>query len=409
MKKLVSFLALLCLGFTALACPVSAAAQNIGGTPMVFVHGLAGWGNGTNLNNTLPYWGTTAGDIMAYLNTQGYRSYAASVSPVSSAWDRACELYAHLTGTRTDYGEAHANAHSHDRFGPTYEKLGPDWPNESIHLIGHSFGGATIRLFTQLCAEGSTAERAATPQGELSRLFSGKLGGSIVSVITLTAPHNGTTALSEPIRGVNVTAIEVALYNLAGISALSPSFAAFYPFYLQQFGIARGAGPAGFIQNFAGFDQTTDSAQYDLSVDGAQEVNRGIRCQPDIYYFSYAADVTRENKAGERVPLTRTNLLIAECSLRMGQKRDPVTTPGGITLDDGWLPNDGLVNTISALYPFREPHQVYSEKTIRPGIWQVMPVIAGWDHLDFCGGMRPGGTKGVKEFYHGLAQMLGAL
>jgi len=34
-------------------------------------------------------------------------AYAASVAPNGSAWDRACELYAQLSGTRVDYGKAH--------------------------------------------------------------------------------------------------------------------------------------------------------------------------------------------------------------------------------------------------------------------------------------------------------------
>ena len=53
-------------------------------------------------------WGMTGGDTIIYLNNQGYESYSASVDPAGSAWDRACELYAELYGTRVDYGEAHS-------------------------------------------------------------------------------------------------------------------------------------------------------------------------------------------------------------------------------------------------------------------------------------------------------------
>lgn len=40
------------------------------------------------------------GDLISYLNEKGFDSYAASVSPFGSAWDRACELYAQIYGKR---------------------------------------------------------------------------------------------------------------------------------------------------------------------------------------------------------------------------------------------------------------------------------------------------------------------
>ena len=89
-------------------------------TPCVFVHGLGGWGNYDTVNEVAPYWGMTTGSLLAYLESEGYDCYAASVGPISSAWDRACELYAQLTGTTVDYGAAHSAAHNHDRYGKTY-------------------------------------------------------------------------------------------------------------------------------------------------------------------------------------------------------------------------------------------------------------------------------------------------
>ena len=51
------------------------------------------------------------------LNEKGIEAYAPAVGPLSSAWDRACELYAQLMGTRVDYGEAHSKMHGHNRYG----------------------------------------------------------------------------------------------------------------------------------------------------------------------------------------------------------------------------------------------------------------------------------------------------
>ena len=86
-----------------------------------------------------------------------------SVGPLSSACDRACELYAQLTGTTVDYGAAHAAEYGHARYGATYDKpLFAGWSaSKKINLVGHSFGGATIRLFIDILADGSAEEQAA--------------------------------------------------------------------------------------------------------------------------------------------------------------------------------------------------------------------------------------------------------
>ena len=89
--------------------------------PTIYVHGLMGWGEHDQIYAVTPYWGLTS-DLMPYLTGKGYESYAASVGPLSSAWDRACELYAQLTGTTVDYGAAHAAEYGHARYGVTYDK-----------------------------------------------------------------------------------------------------------------------------------------------------------------------------------------------------------------------------------------------------------------------------------------------
>lgn len=160
-------------------------------TPCVFVHGLGGWGNYDTVNEVAPYWGMTTGSLLAYLESEGYDCYAASVGPISSAWDRACELYAQLTGTTVDYGAAHSAAHNHDRYGKTYaQPLFSGWgPEKRIHLFGHSFGGATVRLFTQIACEGIQEEIDASPT-DVSPFFRGGMDSWIYSVTTLAAPHN---------------------------------------------------------------------------------------------------------------------------------------------------------------------------------------------------------------------------
>ena len=383
--------------------------------PIVFVHGLGGWGEGALIDKAMPHWGMMAGSMRKELGRLGYEAYAASLGPVSSTWDRACELYAHLTGARVDYGQAHAQAHGHSRYGETYkEPLVKDWgPKRPIALLGHSFGGATIRLFAQLCEQGSKAEKAAK-QENLSPLFTGELKGRIFAVVTLGAPHNGSTAtegvlVEEGSMGASLPG-QMMMVMRAGM--ILPGVEQMYPFHMEHFGASMAdfyRSPVTTWRATEAFLDQKDGAAWDLTVDGAKALNRTIRCQKGIYYFSYAAQATEPDAEGNQVPKDFVWGMFRDSSTIMGKKRPPYTTPGGVRIDDSWLPNDGLVNLVSAQYPFGEPHKAYNAKKIVRGVWQVMPTVTNFDHVDFAGGFTPGGVEGVNEFYVGIAEMLEGL
>ena len=115
-KKFLCLLLALVMAGSLLLLPAAAANTQSGAEryPTIYVHGLMGWGEHDQIYAVIPYWGLTS-DLMPYLTGKGYESYAASVGPLSSAWDRACELYAQLTGTTVDYGAAHAAEYGHAR------------------------------------------------------------------------------------------------------------------------------------------------------------------------------------------------------------------------------------------------------------------------------------------------------
>ncbi|MBQ8469639.1 MAG: hypothetical protein IJ547_03475, partial [Clostridia bacterium] len=67
------------------------------------------------------------------------------------------------------------------------------------------------------------------------------------------------------------------------------------------------------------------------------------------------------------------------------------TTDGGFAITKEWLPNDGLVNTISAKAPFNAPSRKFDpEKSnlaaVKPGVWNVFPTYLG-DHMSVSGGL----------------------
>ena len=76
MNKTRRFLSLLLtLVLTLGLCVIPAAAANTqarSDDPVVFVHGLMGWGQRDKINRIMPYWGMTTGSLTDYLSSQGY-------------------------------------------------------------------------------------------------------------------------------------------------------------------------------------------------------------------------------------------------------------------------------------------------------------------------------------------------
>ena len=354
----------------------------------VLVHGLGGWGEGSGINNVASYWGGGAYDLKKNLEVDGYTVHTPSIGPVSSAWDRACELYAQLTGTRVDYGEAHSKEHNHDRYGKTYTTpLVENWGEKvnggqkvKINLVGHSFGGATVRLLTSLLEYGSEAEIQATGDNT-SALFTGGKGDYVHSVTALCAPHNGST-LTEVLNtlgsGVGISDTTDLLMSLCfGLAGISTPAEGLYDFGLDQFGI-------GETDAHSAIDTLTsagnDHAAYDLSPDGAAELNKKIKTVEGVYYFSYAYSTTKQGSIlGNHIPTTSTLPVLYPFALAMGAYTG--TTDGGISIDDSWKENDGLVNLVSAQYPFGEEHTAFpeNEKDFRTGVWYVAQTREG-DH-----------------------------
>lgn len=385
--------------------------------PFVFVHGLNGWGGAEDINGIVPYWGATTGDLMAYLQGEGYECYSASVGPLSSAWDRACELYAQLMGTTVDYGEAHSEEHNHDRFGRTYyTSLIPDWGQldengklQKIHLIGHSFGGTTVRMLIQLLTEGSAEELAVTPADEISGLFTGGKGDWVKSATTICTPHNSSTVYYPLVAlGLDVV-VQTFSYIYAGIMGRSLFNGGMVDFHLEQFGLTDVPGGEKADNFFVALGRVLankeDSCQYDLTPQGSTEINGELDINDGVYYFSYPFSTTKRLPGTEiEVPLIKTNPVIFLTAVVMGfmQFTDPVT---GTVYDEKWLANDALVNTESAKYPFDEPYKDFDD-TYEKGIWNVMPVQEG-DHGAAIGLFAD--KDETQSFYLELCEMLNAL
>ena len=366
--------------------------------PYVFVHGMAGWGAANPEYEEDPYWGGGYGksntDMIKILNSQGVKAYAAQVGPFNSAWDRACELYAQLTGTVTDYGEVHSKEHNHDRYGFSYAGkplMGKTWnPANKINLVGHSFGGATIRLFTSLMAYGSEKEVAATKE-TTSPLFRGG-HNSVHSCITLSSPHNGTPLMNQFFGNGFSHFLLGSYYNFMGM--LTGDKLWMVSLQMSHFGLTPKQSARRTVINpvrifrYAG---SKDNSYYDLTIGGARELNKTIRLSDKTYYYSYSAVATEASSlTGRQKLVSSAATVFGFTSFFLGISAGG--TFDGTKMEGNWLLHDGVVPLASALYPLCDEQTatyytdaVKKGQKIHKGRWYYMDPLMGTDHLDFCG------------------------
>jgi triacylglycerol lipase len=388
--------------------------------PIVLVHGFLGFAEKGPAG--LNYWGGRL-DLAEELRDRGYPAYAAAIGPVSSNWDRACELFAAIRGGRVDYGLAHARASGHERFGRIYPGLLPDWgETRRVHLVGHSMGGLTSRLLVHLLEEGDEAESRATPAEELSPLFAGGHSGEaawVRSVTSLASPHDGTpAAFHYNTANPGLRRFAAGLYYRAvgrtprdGQEAQAGGCTLALDLHLEAWGLAPAPGESRcrFRRRFAEAEdwwRSRDTGMWDGSPQGARELNLRAAARPDVYYFSWATEqTTRDPLSGRQVPEPGMSFLIYSQAAYIG----------GFGSDPAWWPNDGIVSTCSMDGP-----ALGSEDRIVPygaeplaGVWNFMGVLSSCDHLDLigvpCSRRHPADTSGLPEFYAGIAALLAGL
>ncbi|EJD03643.1 alpha/beta-hydrolase [Fomitiporia mediterranea MF3/22] len=214
----------------------------------------------------------------------------ASVGPVSSLHDRACELYYTIKGGTVDYGEEHARQNGHKRFGRHHlTGLYPTWSLfNPLHFLGHSIGGTTIMKLQYLLSIG----------------FFGSEGhpDMILSVTTVSAPFRGTQLVyslgerkdSAPaVRPFSVgSAIAKAVHVLSYFSPLLPK-----SIDLHSDSRALSYHESSFKEFLhhlwrSDWAEGRDATPFDCTFDAADERDatdkEGV-CNPRTYYTSFTA------------------------------------------------------------------------------------------------------------------------
>lgn len=366
--------------------------------PIILVHGFNGFTDDINPNVLSHYWGGDKLNIRQELEQNGYNAYEASISAFGSNYDRAVELYYYIKGGTVDYGAAHAERYGHERYGKTYEGVYKDWqPGQKVHLVGHSMGGQTVRQLEELLRNGSQEEieYQKTHGGDISPLLQGGHDNMVSSITTLGTPHNGTHASDKLGNEAIVRQIAFDIGKQLGNKNSRVDFG------LSQWGLKQQPGESylSYLSRAktSKLWQTKDNGLYDLTRDGATDLNRKTSLNPNIVYKTYTGEATHSTLFGKHkadynlfLPFTVTANLIGKAT------------------EKEWRENDGLVSVISSQHPF---NQAYTEATDtnQKGIWQVMPTKHDWDHVDFVG-QDSTDTKRTREelqqFWYDLADDL---
>ncbi|WP_085829427.1 esterase/lipase family protein [Clostridium massiliodielmoense] len=397
-------------------------AQNKNNYPIVLCHGCNGWGRNENFGTVAfgarYYWGGNV-DLQQKLIENGFTTYTAAVGPLSSNWDRACELYVQIKGGRVDYGEAHAKKHGHSRYGRYYRGFYPQWGTKDengnirkVHLIGHSQGGQTVRMLTTLLGQGKQEEISATGE-KTSELFKG--GHSWISgLITLASPHDGTTLAD--MKGTDVGAA-LGIGAMGSILGNISNSDIIFDLKVDQWGLKRRPSESflSYFNRCAASKMWTskDICSVDLSTNGAVAQNKWVKAQPNVYYFSWACCGTMRNPISilghhmaSPIRMSDKGLYNPQWALQaqlMGtySRHNPYRAIP--VINSKWWPNDGYVNTISENGPKAGSTDkiVNYNGTPQIGKWNFMGV-KDMDHEDIIGRHWNGATN----FFIDMAQML---
>ncbi len=382
--------------------------------PTILVNGFFGYGPDSVLCKTplAHQWGGFAEkDLASVMTSQGMDVREARTSPLSSNWDRACELYTYIKGGRVDYGAIHSKTYGHERFGRYYPGIYPEWDNEHpINLWGHSMGAPTVRILTSLLYWGSYQEKE-NSLDDCPFLFSGKGRHMIHSTVTIAGVNNGTTLADFTEQTVGKKNLSFLFSAIGLLSTQKPLYKAFDP-SLDQWDFRNKHRKEEWKTYWNRMRKspiwsTSDLGFFDLTTHGTKKINRKYPDNPNVYYFACPARTTHPSKSGSKEVPDRDTIINRVTASIIGHYRDE-KVPGG--WKDAYYANDGLVSTELEKAPFTEgSHHVetWTEETVpQKGVWYNLPTLPG-EHLGVLGYYFPWNKHlDILKTYTELYQMI---
>ena len=351
--------------------------------PIILIHGFMGWGQ--DEMGEYNYWGGK-NDYIKILEEKGHTIYQVSVGPVSSNWERAIEVYYQIKGGQVDYGKKHSDKYNiiQKPENKVYDGLYPKWDSSNpVHLIGHSMGGQTARMLQYLLNHEIYEDDE--DHFEKSILLGSSSKNLILSITSISTPHNGTTLANIVKKTIPFIQYFVGLAGVIGTN--------FYNFDLEQWGFKRGIKESwpDYIYRMRTHDawKTKNISSWDLSLSGADELNTSIEISPDIYYFSIITSTTKKkNDSKFHIPVKGTSIITRTRAKILGSRTG--YWANGNETDSSWYENDGVVNSISMYAPSSisngsDPSVKYSGgEPLMTGQWYWIKLYS-MDHWNIIG------------------------
>ena len=158
------------------------------------------------------------------------------------------------------------------------------------------------------------------------------------------------------------------------------------------------------------WDNTTDICKWDLTPQGAAELNGWTPAQPDVFYFSWSTEeTTRALLSGQQRPELGMISTLKIFARFMGSYTDSKA-------DERWWPNDGVVNPWSMAGPIlgSTDRIIVFDGHPRKGVWNHMGLLHTVDHVNILGmplptADPPPGYRHVVDWYSDWAAFLHSL
>ncbi|KAI9328344.1 Alpha/Beta hydrolase protein [Obelidium mucronatum] len=404
--------------------------------PTVFMHGIFGFGEAKPLLGFINYWGGPTQNILQMLRQKGYKVAAPSMGPLSSNWERACEAYAQITGSLTDYGLVRSKQFGHKRFGldHTGKPLVPGFMQKSskikINLVGHSMGGPTSRLLVHLLKFGSPQEMEACVRAKVvcSPLFwTNKTQSYVNGVFAISGVHQGST-FDDFLQSTGSFLNFFKQTILVIIGANNSNDLKLYDMQLGHWGLDQTSSES-IDQYFERLQKSQwvnskSTALFDLSVKALSDpLISFVQNAPETTYFSMAGIATsfdgrNANPTGDMlIFLVPTAVIIGSYS----NPSLPILTQTYSPME--WRQNDGLVMLASSRGPpsgfvsFSMNMQSENladlavsapKKQPAKGVYNFVGSWKGGDHMAIVGGLDL--VPGLRDnFYINIMALLASL
>ena len=206
-------------------------------------------------------------------------------------------------------------------------------------------GGQTARMLQYLLSQEFFIDESIN-QKEESKLLGNVHNRWIKSITSISTPHNGTTLTEIVTKTIPFIQYFVGIAGVIGTK--------FYDFDLSHWGFKRKNNESwtNYLNRMKQHSawETRNISSWDLSLDGAKELNTRLQASADVYYFSIVTSTTEKREfSHNHDPVEDTSILIKTRSKLLGAR--PGYWADGSKTDSLWFENDGVVNTVSMYGP----------------------------------------------------------